>query len=93
VLMTSAAVAVTLSARRAGQRKSTVAFAVVTAVFVYTTIDNVVERPDGLKIGACFIAAIMAVSLASRLRRSFELRVTRIDADSEPISYVLKPVA
>ena len=82
VLMTSAAVAVTLSARRAGQRKATVAFALVTAVFVYTTIDNVVERPDGLKIGACFIAAIMAVSLASRLRRSFELRTTTIELDA-----------
>ena len=68
VLFTSAAVAVTLAARRAGQRRGTVAFAVITAVFVYTTADNVVERPDGVKIGGCFIAAIVAVSLVSRLR-------------------------
>ena len=47
-------------------------------MFVYTTVDNVLERPDGVKIGACFIAAILVVSLASRLSRSFELRVTEI---------------
>ena len=52
VLMTSAAVAVTLAARRAGQRRLTVAFAAITLVFVYTTVDNVIERPDGVKIGA-----------------------------------------
>ncbi len=46
-----------------------VAFAAIAAVFVYTTVANVVERPDGVKIGACFIAAIIAVSLVSRLRR------------------------
>ena len=82
VLFTSASVAVTLAAHRAGQRKGTVAFALITAVFVYTTVDNVIERPDGIKIGACFVAAIMAVSLASRLRRAFELRTTTIGLDA-----------
>ena len=51
VLITSAAVAVTLAARRAGQRSGTVAFALIAAVFVYTTVANVIERPDGVKIG------------------------------------------
>jgi hypothetical protein len=41
----------------------------------------VVERPDGIKIAACFIAAIVAVSFLSRLRRAFELRVTRTHLD------------
>ncbi len=76
MLITTAAVAVTLAARTAGQRRLTVAFGLITAVFVYTTLDNVIERPDGVKIGACFIAAIIVVSLVSRLRRAFELRVT-----------------
>ncbi|HET9760967.1 MAG TPA: amino acid transporter, partial [Nocardioidaceae bacterium] len=70
VLFTSAGAAVTLAARRAGQRRLSWAFAVITLVFVYTTVDNVIERPDGVKIGACFIAAILAVSFASRLSRS-----------------------
>jgi hypothetical protein len=82
VLFTSAAVAVTLAARRAGQQKLKVAFALITAVFVYTTVDNVIERPDGLKIGLCFIAAIIVVSVASRLRRVFELRNTEIELDA-----------
>jgi len=74
VLFTSAGVAVTLAARRAGQRRLTWAFAATTVVLLYTTLDNISERPDGLKIGACFIAAIMLLSIGSRLLRSFELR-------------------
>jgi hypothetical protein len=81
VLITSAATAVTLSARRHRQRRMTIAFAIVTVVFVYTTAANVVERPDGVKIAACFIAGIIVVSLVSRLYRAFELRVTTIDMD------------
>jgi hypothetical protein len=81
VLITSAAVAVTLAARKAGQRKLTVGFGLVAAVFVYTTVDNVQERPDGVKIGGCFIAAIVVVSLLSRIGRSFELRTTDITFD------------
>ena len=81
VLITSAAVAVTLAARRAGQRRRAVAFGVIAAVFIYTTVANVVERPDGVKIAACFIAAILLVSLISRLSRSFEVRVTEVRLD------------
>jgi hypothetical protein len=88
VLITSAAVAVTLAARKAGQRRLTVIFGLITAVFVYTTLDNVAERPDGVKIGACFIAAIIVVSLVSRLRRSFELRVTQVELDATAERFV-----
>ena len=88
VLITSAAVAVTLAARRAGQRWLTLAFGVITAVFVYTTVDNVRERPDGVKIGACFIVAIVVVSLISRLGRSFELRVTDVHLDASAERFV-----
>jgi hypothetical protein len=88
VLITSAAVAVTLAARRAGQRKLMWAFGLITAVFVYTTVDNVIERPDGVKIGACFIAAIIVFSLISRLGRSFELRVTDVHLDATAQRFV-----
>ena len=81
VLITSAAIAVTIAARRAGQRGWTIGFAVISAVFVYTTVVNVIERPDGVKIGACFIAGIVLVSLLSRLARAFELRVTDVELD------------
>ena len=56
-------------------------FAVVAAIFTYTTLANVVERPEGMKIGACFIAGILLVSFLSRLTRAFELRVTDVLLD------------
>jgi hypothetical protein len=88
VLMTSAAVAVTLSARRKRQWRRTVGFAVVALVFVYTTVANVFERPDGLRIGALFIAAILVVSFASRLRRSFEIRATSLRFDGAALEFL-----
>ncbi|WP_030682715.1 APC family permease [Streptomyces cellulosae] len=81
VLISSAAIAVTIAARKARQRKGTIGFAVISAVFLYTTVVNVIERPDGVKIGACFIAGIILVSLLSRLARAFELRVTSVTLD------------
>ena len=81
VLISSAAVAVTLSTWRKGQHRRTAAFGVIAAVFVYTTGANVAERPDGVKIGSCFIAGILLVSLVSRLRRAFDLRVTNVQLD------------
>ncbi|MCX5435277.1 amino acid transporter [Streptomyces sp. NBC_00056] len=81
VLMSSAAIAVTIAARKAGQRNWTIAFAVVSAVLLYVTVVNVIERPDGVKIGACFIVGIILVSLLSRLARAFELRVTSVTLD------------
>ncbi|MFF0628418.1 amino acid transporter [Streptomyces sp. NPDC004296] len=81
VLISSAAIAVTIAARRAGERGWTIGFAVVSVVFLYTTVANVIERPDGVKIGACFIAGIVLLSFLSRLARAFELRVTRVVLD------------
>ncbi|MFI2640777.1 hypothetical protein [Streptomyces sp. NPDC018610] len=81
VLITSAAIAVTIAARKAGQRNWTIGFGVISAVFLYTRVMNVIERPDGVKIGACFIAGIILVSLLSRLARAFELRVTNVTLD------------
>lgn len=82
VLISSAAIAVTIAAREAGQRNWFIGFAVISAVFLYTTVVNVIERPDGVKIGACFIAGIILVSLLSRLARAFELRVTDVTLDA-----------
>ncbi|WP_031014986.1 APC family permease [Streptomyces sp. NRRL F-5727] len=82
VLICSAAIAVTIAARKAGQRGWTIGFGVISAVFLYTTVVNIIERPDGVKIGACFIAGIILVSLLSRLGRAFELRVTHVELDA-----------
>jgi hypothetical protein len=88
VLMSSAAIAVTIAARKAGQRGWTVGFGIIAVVFLYTTVVNVVERPDGVKIGACFIGGIVLVSLLSRLARAFELRVTSVEMDDMASRFV-----
>jgi hypothetical protein len=82
VLISSAALAVMLSALRKRQRAATVGFAVITAVFAYTTIVNIIERPDGVKIASFFIVAIIVTSFVSRATRSLELRFTEVDFDS-----------
>ncbi|RKT19107.1 hypothetical protein BX285_3558 [Streptomyces sp. 1114.5] len=81
VLISSAAIAVTIAAYKKRQRGWTIAFGIIAAVFLYTTVLNTMERPDGVKIGACFIAGIILVSLLSRLKRAFELRVTAVVLD------------
>jgi hypothetical protein len=79
-LMLSAGVAVALSLwqeAKQGQarRRTSLAFWLISGVFAYTLVDNVIERPDGLIISALFILAILLVSAASRVLRSAELRV------------------
>ncbi|MET3175033.1 UNVERIFIED_ORG: hypothetical protein ABIB52_002895 [Arthrobacter sp. UYCu721] len=81
VLMTSAAVAVTLSARRLQQRKRTIGFGVITVLFVYTTVTNIFERPEGIRIAGYFILGTISISLLSRVLRSFELHATHVRLD------------
>ena len=88
VLITSASVAVTLSALHRQQRKRTIGFAVIAVVFIYTTVVNVIERPDGVRIAALFIIGIMVVSLVSRVQRSFQLRATSVVLDAAAQGFV-----
>lgn len=82
VLMTSAAVAVAISAKRRGEGGKALLYLFVCIVFFYTTVVNVLERPEGLKIATFFIAAILLVSFISRFRRSTELRATSVSFDA-----------
>ncbi|MEQ4519694.1 amino acid transporter [Pseudarthrobacter sp. B907] len=88
VLMTSAAVAVTFSARRGKQHKRTIGFGVIAVVFIYTTVANVIERPEGIRIAAFFIVGIIVISLLSRIRRSFELHATHVHLDRQALEFV-----
>ncbi|WP_345448135.1 amino acid transporter [Arthrobacter gyeryongensis] len=88
VLMTSAAVAVTLSARRLRQRKRVVGFGIIALVFIYTTIANIFERPEGIRIAAIFIVGIIVISLLSRIRRSFELHATHVHLDRQALEFM-----
>jgi hypothetical protein len=88
VLITSASVAVTLSARHKQQKKRTIGFAIVSIVFLYTTVANVIERPDGIRIAALFIIAILVLSIFSRVQRSMELRATSVELDQSALDFV-----
>jgi hypothetical protein len=80
VLITSAAFAVTLAARNWPAR---FALGLVSLIFIYTTLVNIYERPEGLKISCFFIAAMVFMSLVSRAFRSTELRITSINLDAQ----------
>jgi hypothetical protein len=90
VLMTSAAIAVAITAWR--HRRHWIRFLVITLVFVYTTIVNIFERPEGIKIASVFIVTIIVMSLVSRALRSTELRVQGIEPD-EPAEQFIRAAA
>jgi hypothetical protein len=80
-MMTSAAFAVALSARREGSKRGTIAFGLVAVVFAYALVANEIQRPDGILIASFFIVAIILTSVVSRVYRSLELRQERIEID------------
>lgn len=96
VLMLSAAVAVALAFWRESKAEPSgfsaslgglsLFFWVITLIFTFTLVDNVIERPDGVVIASIFILLMLASSAISRYRRSMEFRVERmtfIDRDSQ----------
>ena len=78
VLITSASCAVTIAARK-GFPRFILGF--LSLIFIYTTLINIWERPEGLKISCIFIFTIIFMSLVSRAVRSTELRITGIELD------------
>lgn len=80
VLITSAAVAGTLTVWKRNPRLR-YGYLLISLIFVYTTVINCVERPEGVHIALSFIAAIFIASVVSRALRSVELRVHKIALD------------
>lgn len=87
VLMSSAAVAVTISAWRRNEGLRW-AFLLIALVFAYTTILNVIERPEGIKIAGFFIGSIIFISLISRALRTTELRVENVELDAKAEEFI-----
>jgi hypothetical protein len=87
MLMTSAAVAVTISAYR-NQEKKWIGFLIITIIFIYTTAVNMVEQPSGIKIASLFILGIVAASFLSRALRSTEIRIDDIEFDEQAQKFV-----
>ncbi|MBL8081056.1 MAG: hypothetical protein JNN26_00475 [Candidatus Obscuribacter sp.] len=92
VLFTSASLAVVLSAWKESKLKRT-HFLSILIIFIYTTIANMYERPEGLQIASFFIAAILCTSLVSRAMRSLELRILEVNFDEVASSFVEEALA
>ena len=86
VLMTSAAIAVTLAAWEEGAIRY--AFLLIALIFFYTTVVNIIERPEGIKIASIFIFAIILVSFISRALRSTELRVDGVELNETARAFI-----
>ena len=86
VLMSSAALAVALTAWR--QRRHWIPFGLISLVFIYTTVVNIIERPEGIKIASFFILTIIVTSLVSRALRSTELRVHGFRPDEAASEFI-----
>lgn len=92
MLMTSAALAATLVAWKTEKFRRWF-FALVTAVFVYTTAINASERPDGVRIAAVFVIVILISSLVSRALRSTELRIKDVVLDELAEKFITEDAA
>ncbi len=79
-LMASAAVAVTISAWRKKEKKW-IGFLLITLVFIYTTLINIIWQPEGLQIAVLFVIAIVVTSFISRVMRATEVRISGIEFD------------
>ncbi len=87
-MMVSAAVAVTVWAVRHRRRRAALGFGLVTVVFTYALVTNVVAKPDGIVISLAFVAGIVVVSVVSRLTRATELRADDIDFDERATAFL-----
>ena len=79
VLITSACVATVIDQYRKRQgpiaRRIAWPYVGITVAFFYVTTMILIEKPEGMAIASCFIAAVFVSSLTSRWLRSTELRL------------------
>ena len=83
VLICSGALAVSLALWRERNRLQSAYFWVITGVFVFTLVDNIIERPDGVIIATVFIVMVLLIGSISRYSRSTELRVEKFSFQDE----------
>ncbi len=88
VLITSAAIAATITVWPRGAAWLRAYFGFVCFIFVYTSFANMSERPEGVAIALFFIAAILIASVLSRALRSTELRVDKVVMDEKACQFI-----
>lgn len=99
-LILSAAVAVSIAFYKEWRASKNVVlkykcfyFSIVSVIFIYTLIDNIYARPDGLIIASIFFVFILLGSAFSRWIRALELRVEKMtfaNAESEELFNLIK---
>ena len=88
VLITSASVAVTISAMKRRQHTTTIfGFAVITLVFVYTTILNIIERPEG-DPSACSFWAFSFYLQSQGSSSVFQIGATKVTFDAKALEFI-----
>ncbi len=83
MLMTSAAVAVAIAVPATRLR-----YGIITGIFLYTAAVNIVRQPEGIQIAGWFIVTIIVSSLVSRVMRSTEIRIERVDYDEAALEFI-----
>jgi uncharacterized protein YoaH (UPF0181 family) len=92
-VITTATIAVTLSARQRRQVRASIGFGIVAIVFIYTLAVTVLGDLGGLKIALTFVFAIVVISLISRTLRSTELRAEKVRMDLMAHQFVMEAAA
>ncbi len=87
VLIASASVAVTIGSWKEWLRWPLL---FVSIVFLYTTVVNIHERPEGIKIAGIFIGTMVVTSVISRALRSTELRIDEVKLDDQALNLLSK---
>jgi hypothetical protein len=96
VLMLSASVAVIVDQWRTRKGMWLVRvrwdFVLIACVFFYTTTAIVIEKPVGIAIASCFIAAVVVASMVSRTLRSTELRFIGFEFVDDHTRFLWEPL-
>lgn len=87
VLITSAALASAITSWQKGSPKRFV-FTAISLVFIWTSIVNMTQRPEGVRIALFFVVSILISSFISRAMRSTELRVEEVKLDKKATEFI-----
>jgi hypothetical protein len=87
VLITSAALASAITSWQSGNAKKYL-FTMISTVFIWTTVVNVTQKPEGVRIALFFVFSILFTSFISRALRSTELRVETVKLDKKATEFI-----
>ncbi len=87
VLITSAALASAITSWQNHLPKKYL-FSIISIVFIWTSIVNITQKPEGVRIALFFVLSILVTSFVSRAFRSTELRVETVTLDKKANEFI-----